>query len=75
LQSQLGPEPFQVTVELVTHLVLQLQPQQRPETLEVVVQLVAHLVLELAWQLAPYALDLGPEILEVGLQDGCGCLA
>ena len=62
-----------MVVELVAHLVLELEAEQRPETLEVVVELVAHLVLELA----PNGSGLSscPTILEVGLQDGCGCLA
>jgi len=66
-----------VAVELVAHLVLELDAEQRPEPLQVVVELVAHLVLEparLALDPSLQILDLSLEILEVGLQDGAVAL-
>ena len=56
-------------------LVLELQPELRPEPIEVVVELVAHLVLELARSWLAQAFELASEVLEVGLHDGCRCLA
>jgi hypothetical protein len=78
LEAQLGPEPLQVVVELVACLVSKLEAQLGPEPLQVVVELVSHLVLEparLALDLDLQISDLSLQILEVGLDNGSGCLA